>query len=203
MGQHGLRIDIDGMASGGLHDRYALGSNMIAEILDRGDAVLEIIFMEDFFQPNGDGLQIPAGQAAVGRETPRSGSTGFAPVRRACRHSCRGIPRCSPDRLSWPTWCTRPHRKTSPGDLFHRLLRIPLLPQFDEIGVLSEPAGVQIERNVIRGEDLLDLADIGHGGWLSPSGVIGHRDHGQGNLSGPTRSISSRSARVSTLPLNG
>jgi hypothetical protein len=48
-----------------LNDRYTLPGNVFTEVFGRGDPVFEVVFMKDFLETNGDGFQIPSGQAAI------------------------------------------------------------------------------------------------------------------------------------------
>ena len=53
------------MPAGRFDDRDAVVGNVTAEICGGGDAVLEIVGMENFFETDGDGFQIAARESAI------------------------------------------------------------------------------------------------------------------------------------------
>ena len=64
--QEGARVDIDGVPAGRLHDGHAVLGDVVAQIGGGGDAVAQVVLVQRFLQAHGDGLQVAAGQAAVG-----------------------------------------------------------------------------------------------------------------------------------------
>ena len=50
------------------------------EIAGGHDAVPEIVGIEHLFEAGGDRVEVAPGEAAVGRESPRSGSAGWSPA---------------------------------------------------------------------------------------------------------------------------
>ena len=63
-----LGVEVNGMSAGRLENGDPLGGQSLAEVLDRADAVLQVVLVEDFVQADGDGLEVAARQAAVGRK---------------------------------------------------------------------------------------------------------------------------------------
>jgi hypothetical protein len=51
-----------------LHYRNAFARNMLAEVGHRSEAVLQVVFMQNLFQPDRDCFQVAAGQPSVGGE---------------------------------------------------------------------------------------------------------------------------------------
>src|SRR5208337_2941146 len=56
--QEGARVNVDGVASGRLHDGHALLSNVVAEVGGGGNAVFEVVLVQRFLQPDGDSFQV-------------------------------------------------------------------------------------------------------------------------------------------------
>src|SRR5206468_2816697 len=68
MRQKFLGGDVDRVAAGRLDDGNARRFQLFAEVLNRADAVAEIVFLQGLVQTDGDRLHVVAGQAAVGGE---------------------------------------------------------------------------------------------------------------------------------------
>jgi len=66
--QEPVREEIDGVTADGLEDRDAGLVEEPAQVRDVGRPVFEVIVIQDFLQPAGDGFEVAAGQTAVGRE---------------------------------------------------------------------------------------------------------------------------------------
>ena len=66
--QHARGIDIDGVPAGRLDDRHAVVGDVPAQVAGGDDAVAQIVRIEHLLQAHGDGVQVAAGQAAVGRK---------------------------------------------------------------------------------------------------------------------------------------
>src|SRR6516165_7285772 len=79
----------------------------------------------------------------------------------------------------------------------------PASRDFDEVGIFSEAAGVDIQRDAILLADLLYFADVGHRHGLAAAGVVGDREHHERDFLGSSRSISSWRRSVSMFPLKG
>ena len=56
------------MAAGRLHDGYAVVGDVAPEIAGGDDAVVEIVGVEDFFQPDRNGVEVATREASVGGE---------------------------------------------------------------------------------------------------------------------------------------
>ena len=59
------------------------------------------------------------------------------------------------------------------------------LALLDEIGVLRDAAGIQVERHIVAPADCGYGPRVGHGHRLTASGVVRHRDHHQGDSRAP------------------
>jgi hypothetical protein len=55
--QKGPRIDVDGVASGRLHNKHTGLGDAVPQIGRQPDAVLEIILFQGLVQTHGDGVQ--------------------------------------------------------------------------------------------------------------------------------------------------
>ena len=62
-------------------------------------------------------------------------------------------------------------------DLAHRLVGVAGLAQLDEVGVLGDAAGVEVERLAVLAADLGDGAHVGQRDRLAAAGVVGDGDH--------------------------
>ncbi len=69
VGQHARGIDIDGVAAWRLDDGNALVSDVAAKVPGRNDAVVEIVGVENLFEPDRDGFEIAARETSVGRKS--------------------------------------------------------------------------------------------------------------------------------------
>ena len=73
-------------------------------------------------------------------------------------------------------------RKHLLRDLFRRPVGVARLALADEPGVFGEAAGVEIERNAVRGAHRFHRFDIGHRDRLAAAGVVGDGEHHQRDL---------------------
>ena len=71
MRQEGAGVEIDRVAAGRLHDGHARCGDVFAEVGGGGDAIAQVVLFERLLQADGDGLEIAAGETAVGRDSPR------------------------------------------------------------------------------------------------------------------------------------
>ncbi len=62
-------------------------------------------------------------------------------------------------------------------DLAHALLGVSGLAELDEVGVLGQAAGVEVERRVVLGADRGHLAHVGKRDRLPAAGVVGDGEH--------------------------
>jgi hypothetical protein len=79
-GQNAAGVDVDRVATGRLDDLYPRSEQLLAEVFGAAQAVLQVIFVHDFFEPLRHGLEVAPGQSTVGDESLQSGSA----VRRPC-----------------------------------------------------------------------------------------------------------------------
>ena len=66
--QEAPRIEIDGVAARRRHDRDSGVEQAIDDVTRGQEPVVEVVLVEDFAQADGDGFEIAAGEAAVGRK---------------------------------------------------------------------------------------------------------------------------------------
>jgi hypothetical protein len=135
------------------------------------------MLVEGLAQADGDGFEIPAGQAAIGRKAFRHDqdvaflvgkirvigaqeSTDVGKGILLCRHRAAiGI------------------TKHFPCDIDRRDIGISFLAVLDEVRVFSKPTGVNVERNTRGFRDTADFPDVGHRHRLSTAGVVGNGHH--------------------------
>src|SRR3974390_229194 len=70
------------------------------------------------------------------------------------------------------------------GNLSWSFVGVAGFAQLDEVGVFSESASVNVERNAMLFADLLHIADVGKRNGLTASRIICNREHHQRDLPG-------------------
>ncbi len=144
MRQHARRIDIDGVAAGRLHDRHAAVGDVPAQVARGNDPVAQVIGIENFLQSHRDGVQIAAGQPAVGRKAlGEDQQVGFL-LRQAVVIGAKEAADIGEGVLLGGERAPVGQRKHLLRDLLGRPIRIPGFALADEPGVLREAAGVQV-----------------------------------------------------------
>src|SRR5271170_4357769 len=68
MGQHAARINIDGVTAWRLDDGNAVVGDVAAQVAGGRDTVAQVVRLQHFFEASCNGVEIAAGQAAVGGE---------------------------------------------------------------------------------------------------------------------------------------
>jgi hypothetical protein len=66
--EEGRGVEIDGVAAHGANVGDAGALQLVAEVLERGVAVALVVLLERLVEADGDGVEIAAGEAAVGGE---------------------------------------------------------------------------------------------------------------------------------------
>src|SRR5215469_1031577 len=64
--QHARGIDIDGMPAGRLYDGHTAIGDMPSKIARACDAVFEIVRVENLFEADRNGIEVPPRQSAIG-----------------------------------------------------------------------------------------------------------------------------------------
>ena len=164
-------------AAGRLDYGHALSGDVTAQVGRRGDAIFQIFRLQDFFQTNGDRLQVATGQAAIGRESfGENQEVGFLFGQAAVvgtQESAdvgEGIFFCGEGAA------VRQGEKFL-GDFAGGQVRITGLILFDEPGIFGEAAGVEIERDSVALSHFADGFNIRHGDWLAAARIVGDGDH--------------------------
>ena len=148
--QEGARVDVDGVPARRLEDRHAGRGDALAEVLHRGVAILLVGEIERLVEADRDRFEVASGQPAVGRKAlgqdeqlllvPRHGvvvgaqeaaDVGHAVLLRAHRAAVG-------------------EREHLARDVEEREVGEARLARLDEVGVLGEAAGVEIERHAAR-----------------------------------------------------
>ncbi len=120
---------------------------MAAEIVGGDDAIAQVVLVERFLQTDGDGFEIASGESAVGRialgedeqvlllrgEQVVVGAEEAADVGHAIFLGGHGAAVAEREHLL--------------RDLLGSLVGVSRFAQLDEVGVLREAAGVEVERN--------------------------------------------------------
>jgi hypothetical protein len=84
MREERARVHVDGVPSGRLNDRKALPHEPFAEVARRGDAILQVVFLDDFPQAHGDRLEVASRATPyVGNPSVRIRSCSSRPASRS------------------------------------------------------------------------------------------------------------------------
>ena len=166
---------------GRLHDGNALVGDVVAQIGGGSDAVAQIIFFQRLLHANGNGFKVAAGKAAVGGIALGENQADLFPAPRA-RSS---LVQRKPPMLAMPSFLAD-MVQPSPSehllrDLLGSLCVVAFFAQLDEVGVLGEAAGVEVERNAVLPANRADGASVLHRDRLAAAGVVGDGEHDQRN----------------------
>ncbi len=161
VGQKLPGVEVNGVSAGRLKDGHPLGHEPLAQVLDRADAILQVVLVEHFVQPDGDGLQVAARQAAVGREALGDdqevaglGGQGVVVDGQESAHVDDGV------------FLGAHRRAVGVGehlldDALDGAVGVARLAELDEIGVFGEAAGVQEQGDAVPPAD-----GLGAGGYF-------------------------------------
>ncbi len=181
VGDEAAGVEVHGVASGGKDDGDSLLRQVIAEVGGGGDAVAQVIRVAGLLQADGDGFEIASGETSVGGvafgedeqvflllgEDVVVGAEEAADVGHAVFLGAHGA--------------SVTEREHFLGNLLGSFVGVAGLAEFDEVGVLGEAAGVEVERDVVLVADGADGASVFHGDGLAASGVIGDGEHDEGD----------------------
>ncbi len=162
-------------------DGHVLGEELLGEVLDGPDAIVQVGLVHDLFETSGDGLEVVAGEAAVGRKSlgqdqQRPGLLGpgivvhgeeATDVGEAVLLGRHGAPVGETEDLL--------------GDGFGGAFLLSGLAGLDEPGILREAAGVEEEGLLEAVTECTDSAEVLQGDRLSTARVVGDGDHDQGD----------------------
>jgi len=154
MRQERTRIDVDGVPSRRLDDGHSSSRDVFSKIARGTDPIVQIVFVQYFFQADGNRVEVASRKPAVCRNPSvriRRFSSTWA---RAASLVARN-PRCWRGRLSWRTSCSRRHKKHLLRDCLNRFVRITVFTQLDEIGVFRKAAGIDVQRDPVLRRDCL------------------------------------------------
>jgi hypothetical protein len=159
-------------------------SKEAAEIGHLTDPVLEIVLLQDLLKPPGHGFEVPAGEAAVGRESFADDEQVLEPpgefvvgqgdepadIHQGVLLGAHRGPVRAGEHLA--------------GDVEDRPAGEPRLPFLDEVGVLGEAAGIEEEGDAVAAADLAHPADVPERGRLAAAAVVGDGHHHQRHFAG-------------------
>ena len=181
MREKSARIDVNGVSAGRLHDGHAFGGDVIAEIRRGNNAVLQVVLVEPFIQAHGYGFQVATGEAAVGGKTFRQNQEIFLRLGQDVVVGAEEAADIYDRVLLGGHRAAVRVREHLLRDFARRLVRVAWLAQLDEVGVLGEAAGVDVERNLVVQTDFFHRFDVCHRDGLTAAGVVGDGEHHKGN----------------------
>ena len=175
-------VDVHRMATRGLDEGDSRPFHAFAQVFDGANAVAQIILIQRFLQPDGDGLQIIPCQAPVGGESFAQDLHIFAALGQIIIIHGQKAADVGHAILFGAHGGAVGVAEHLLCDLHRRFVGVALLPHLDEPGVFRKAAGVDEEGNVMTMRNLTGPSDIGHAHGLASSGVIGDGDHHHGDF---------------------
>ena len=162
-----------------LHDRDAGRRDALGEVLDRADAIAQVVLFEDLLEANRDRFEVVLGEAAVRRE-----ALGEDEQVAAASGQLGIVHREEPADVGEPVLLCRECAAVGEGeqlarDRRRRLARVALLAELDEVGVLGEPAGVEEQRDAVPIADRAHRASILERDRLAAARVVRDGEHDQ------------------------
>ena len=142
------------------------------------------MFVEHLIESLRHRLEVPAGEPAVGKKALREDEQIPGTHREIIIIQTKKSPRIHECILFRAHRAAVGERKHFNGDLPHLLVSVSLLPLFYEERIFRKPACVEKERNLVSGSDLPGLSHVLHRHRLSPSGIVGDREHDERNVPG-------------------
>ena len=170
-------VDVYGMTARWLNYWHSSLNDLLCEIGSRAQPVVEIVLPQDLAQTLCDRIQVSAGQAAVrgeslGEDQQVAGASSHEIVvaRKPTSDVCQAIFLGAHGAHV----CIGEHLLHY---LQHRLIRVTLLAQLDEVRVLSEAGRVDHENCPVFVSQSRCFSDVGHTDGLATSGVVGDGDY--------------------------
>jgi hypothetical protein len=175
--QHGAGVNVDGVAARGLHDGDPGGSELVAQIGHGADAVAEVVLVQHLLDADGEGLQIVAGEAAVGGK-----AFGEDEIVAALGGERVVVEREEAADVHEAVLLGRHGAavgefKRLPGDGGGGAVGLAGLALLDEPGVFGEAAGIENEWDGVRLAQGRGGVDVGEADRLAAAGVVRDGDH--------------------------
>ena len=182
--QHARGVDVDGVAAGRLDDGHAVVGDVAAQVAGGDDAVAQVVGVQHLLQADGDGVEVAAGESAVGGEALGEDEQVGLLLEDAVVVGAEQAADVGEGVLLGGEGAAVGEREHLLRDLFRRPIGVAGLALADEPGVLGEAAGVQVERESVAGTDGFDGLDVGHRDGLAAAGVVGDGEHDQRDVRG-------------------
>ena len=135
------------------------------------------MLIERFPQAHGDGFQVAARKAAVGGESFGHDQYVAFPLREVVVVGAQETADIAERILFCGHRASVGIAEHLASDLERCDIGVALLAALDEVGILGEATGIDIERNTGRPRNTADLANVGHGDRLAADGVVGNGHH--------------------------
>jgi hypothetical protein len=149
-GQNALRVDVDGVATRRLDDLNPRSEQLLAEVLGAAQAVLQVIFVHDFFEALRHRFQIAPGQSAVGDKAFGQDEQIRPPCESARRHAAAARPPMF-TRPSFLALIVAPSARSNMSRTIsaHGAILLAGLALLDEPRIFGKAARVEEQRQVV------------------------------------------------------
>ena len=182
--EHGAGVDEYGVSAHRAHDGHAGRRQALADVFIGPHAVAQVVVVDDFLQSLGNGLEIAAGQSAIGGK-----SFGqYQPVARGLRQFVV-IERQPAADIGKSVLLGR-HRhavglcKHVAHDVDDGAAVLAALAALDEPGIFGEAAAVDVKRLAVSVRERCNRRDIFQADRLPAAGIVGHGEHHAGRDGG-------------------
>src|SRR5215472_3881815 len=184
MREESTRVDVNGVAARRLNDRHAFGGNVVAEECGGGNAIFQVVLFEGFLEADGGGVEIASRQAAIGREAFGENEQVFFLLGEQIIIRAQEATDIDEAVFFGGHGAAVGMGEDFACDFEGSFVGVAGFAQFDEVGVFGETAGVDVQRNPVLFADLFYCADVGQRDGLATAGIVGDREHDEGNLFG-------------------
>ena len=161
------------MAAGRLHNRHALVRDVLAQVGGGDDAVAQVVLLQRLLQADGNRLQVAPCQPAIGGVALGEDEQVFFLLRQRVVVGAEEAADVGQPVFFGAHGAAVAERKHLLRNLLRRLVLVARLAQLDEVGVLGEAAGVEVERNAVPLADGPHRACVFDGDGLPAAGVVG------------------------------
>src|ERR1700686_3196935 len=167
VGEEGASVDVDGVAAGRLDDGNSGIGDVVPEIGGGGEAVFEIVGLEGFLHAHGYGFEIAAGEASVGGVAFGENEEIFFPLGEGAVVGAKESAVVGHAVFFGGHGAAVAVVEHFLRDFFGRFIFVAGFAEFDEVGILGEAAGVEVERDAMLAAEGADGFDVLHGDGLA------------------------------------
>lgn len=185
VGKERRRVEEDRVPAEGHDDRHACRLERLAEVLDGTDPVAEVVLFHALSESLRDGLEVPAGQSAIGGEAFGQDLEVPAAFRELLVVHREPAADVGERVLLGGHGHAVGERRGLSHDVRHGTAGVTGFARLHEPCVLGEAACVEEEGNRVAVAGGAHLTQVGHAHRLAAAGVARDRDHDERNIDGP------------------